>query len=170
MANRTALVRAPRSTPRRKEYRRRSLRQCGRSGDTGSDMRRQRYTTSSKTPRKYLRSRPSTNRTISWSLLFPPRSRPPAIVMEKMLTNLHEVLDPETEGQEEREDSENKPYIPLDLKCSILLDVGHGLAFLHSRSPPIIQSEAYVGEHERAQLGMIVKKKKQPFFKCAKGR
>ena len=72
---------------------------------------------------------------------FFPRSRLPALVMEKLLTSLHEVLDPEMEGQEEREDSENKPYIALALKCSILFDVGHGLAFLHSRTPPIIHRD-----------------------------
>ena len=72
---------------------------------------------------------------------FFPRSRLPALVMQMMYTSLHEVLDPETEGREEREDSENKPYIPLALKCSILCDVGQGLAFLHSRNPPIIHRD-----------------------------
>ena len=72
---------------------------------------------------------------------FFPGSRLPALVMEKMHTSLHEVLDPEAEGREEREDSENKPYIPLVLKCSILCDVGQGLAFLHSRTPPIIHRD-----------------------------
>ena len=72
---------------------------------------------------------------------FFPGSRLPALVMEKMHTSLHEVLDPETEGREERENSENKPYIPLALKCSILCDVGQGLAFLHSRTPPIIHRD-----------------------------
>ena len=72
---------------------------------------------------------------------FFPGSRLPALVMEKMHTSLHEVLDPEAEGREEREDSENKPYIPLALKCSILCDVGQGLAFLHSRTPPIIHRD-----------------------------
>ena len=74
-------------------------------------------------------------------LCFFPRSLLPALVMEMLSTNLHEVLDPETEGQEERDDSENKPYIPLALKCSILSDVGQGLAFLHSRTPPIIHRD-----------------------------
>ena len=72
---------------------------------------------------------------------FFPRSQLPALVMQMMSTSLHEVLDPETEGQEEREDSENKPYIPLALKCSILCDVGQGLAFLHSRTPSIIHRD-----------------------------
>ena len=72
---------------------------------------------------------------------FFPRSRLPALVMQMMSTSLHEVLDPETEGREEREDSENKPYIPLALKCSILCDVGQGLAFLHTRTPPIIHRD-----------------------------
>ena len=72
---------------------------------------------------------------------FFPRSRLPALLMQMMYTSLHEVLDPETEGQEEREDSENKPYIPLALKCSILCDIGQGLGFLHSRTPPIIHRD-----------------------------
>ena len=72
---------------------------------------------------------------------FLPGSRLPALVMEKMHTSLHEVLDPETEGREERDDSENKPYISLALKCSILCDVGQGLAFLHNRTPPIIHRD-----------------------------
>ena len=72
---------------------------------------------------------------------FFPRSRLPALVLEKMFTSLHEVLDPETEGREEHEDSENKPFIPLALKCAILLDVGQGLAFLHSRTSPIIHRD-----------------------------
>ena len=74
-------------------------------------------------------------------LCFFPRSRLPALVMEMMSTNLHEVLDPETVGREEREDSENKPYIPLALKYSILNDVGQGLGFLHSRTPSIIHRD-----------------------------
>ena len=51
--------------------------------------------------------------------------------MERLLTSLHEILDPEPPLK-------TKPYIPVGLKRSILHDVARGLSFLHSHSPPII--------------------------------
>ena len=72
---------------------------------------------------------------------FFPEWRLPALVMERLQTNLYDVLDPETEGGEGPADSVNKPCIPLALKCSILQDVVEGLAFLHSRTPPIIHRD-----------------------------
>lgn len=62
---------------------------------------------------------------------FFPDARLPALVMEKMQTNLHDVLDVYPAGQL------HKPFFPLSLKCSILHDVANGLAYLHERSPPI---------------------------------
>ena len=65
---------------------------------------------------------------------FLPGSRMPALVMEKLVTSLHDVLDPEPSPP-------TKPYIPDSLKCSVLRNVASGLAFLHSHSPPIIHRD-----------------------------
>ena len=65
---------------------------------------------------------------------FLPGSRLPALVMERLLTSLHEILDPEPQP-------ETKPYIPVALKRSVLHDVARGLSFLHSHSPPIIHRD-----------------------------
>ena len=65
---------------------------------------------------------------------FLPGSRMPALVMEKLVTSLHHVLDPEPSPP-------TKPYIPDSLKCSVLQNVASGLEFLHSHSPPIIHRD-----------------------------
>ena len=65
-----------------------------------------------------------------------PGSRLPALVMERLLTSLHDLLDPETDPPT----SPNAP-LPLGLKCSILHNVVCGLAYLHERSPPIIHRD-----------------------------
>ena len=67
---------------------------------------------------------------------FLPGSRLPALVMEQLLTSLHEILDPEPKPK-----GEDKPYLPLSLKHSILHDVARGLAYLHSHSPPILHRD-----------------------------
>ena len=59
------------------------------------------------------------------------------MVMEKMLTSLHDLLDPETEHHPPIV----KPFIPLNLKCSILHNVASGLTYLHEQSPPIIHRD-----------------------------
>ena len=59
------------------------------------------------------------------------------MVMEKMLTSLHDLLDPETEHHPPID----KPFIPLNLKCSILHNVASGLTYLHEQSPPIIHRD-----------------------------
>ena len=63
-------------------------------------------------------------------------SRLPALVMERLLTSLHDLLEPE--GAPQRE---TKPYFPLRLKCSILYNVACGLAFLHGLNPPVIHRD-----------------------------
>lgn len=71
-------------------------------------------------------------------------SRVPAIVMERMLTNLHDLLDPEIDSYETSETSADKfPRfeISLSVKCSFLQDIASGITYLHERSPPIIHSE-----------------------------
>ena len=66
-------------------------------------------------------------------------SRLPALVMERLLTSLHDLLDPETDPP--LPPKVPKPFFPLSLKCSILLNVACGLAYLHEQSPPIIHRD-----------------------------
>ena len=70
---------------------------------------------------------------------FFPGSRLPALVMERLLTSLHDLLDPETDPPPPPDAP--KPFFPLSLKCSILHDVASGLTYLHERSPPIIHRD-----------------------------
>ena len=70
---------------------------------------------------------------------FLPGSRLPALVMERLLTSLHNLLDPETDPTPPPDTP--KPLFPLSLKCSILHDVACGLAYLHGRSPPVIHRD-----------------------------
>ena len=59
---------------------------------------------------------------------FLPGSRIPALVMERLLINLHDLL-------------ETRPNIPLSLKHSFLSDVAGGIAYLHTHNPPIIHRD-----------------------------
>ena len=59
---------------------------------------------------------------------FLPGSRLPALVMEKLVVSLHELL-------------ETNPNIPLATKRSVLHDVARGLKYLHSHAPPIIHRD-----------------------------
>ena len=70
---------------------------------------------------------------------FFPGSRMPALVMERLLISLHDLLDPEIDPPPPPD--AHKPFFPLGLKCSILHNVASGLAFLHERSPPIIHRD-----------------------------
>ena len=80
---------------------------------------------------------------------FLPGSRMPAMVMEKLLTGLHEILDPEPPPR-------TKAYIPLSLKCSVLHDVASGLSFLHSHTPPIIHRDLSA-RNVLLSVGMVAK-------------
>ena len=65
---------------------------------------------------------------------FLPGSRMPALVMEKLATSLHDILDPEPPPP-------TKAFIPVSLKRSILHDVARGISFLHSHTPSIIHRD-----------------------------
>ena len=70
---------------------------------------------------------------------FFPGSRLPALVMERLLTSLHGLLDPEMDvGQPRPVVPGALSYFTLGLKCSVLHNVANGLVYLHERSPPII--------------------------------
>ena len=75
--------------------------------------------------------------------------RMPALVMEKLLTSLHDVLDPEPEPP-------FKPFIPVSLTCSILHNVASGLAFLHSHTPAIIHRDLSA-RNVLLSVGMVAK-------------
>ena len=75
-------------------------------------------------------------------LCFFPGSRLPALVMERLLGSLHDLLDPEMD------DARPPPtgprpltFFKMGLKCSVLHNVASGLAYLHERSPPIIHRD-----------------------------
>ena len=70
---------------------------------------------------------------------FFPGSRLPALVMERLQTSLHDLLDPEIDPPPAPDAP--KPFFPLSLKCSILQNVSDGLAYLHEQSPPIIHRD-----------------------------
>ena len=80
---------------------------------------------------------------------FLPGSRMPALVMEKLLTSLHEILDPEPPPP-------TKAYIPVSLKRSVLHNVASGLSFLHSHSPPIIHRDLSA-RNVLLSVGMVAK-------------
>ena len=70
---------------------------------------------------------------------FFPDSRLPALVMERLLTSLHDLLDPYVYPPPPP--NSPKPFFPLCLKESILYDVANGLTYLHEKSPPIIHRD-----------------------------
>ena len=74
---------------------------------------------------------------------FLPGSRLPALVMEKLVVSLHELL-------------ETTPNIPLPTKCSMLHDVARGLAYLHSHTPPIIHRNL-TAKNVLLSSGMVAK-------------
>ena len=67
---------------------------------------------------------------------FFPGSRLPALVMERLLTSLHNLLEPGV-----HQTPPPNPFFPLCLKESILYDFANGLTYLHGKSPPIIHRD-----------------------------
>ena len=70
---------------------------------------------------------------------FFPGSRLPALVMERLLTSLHDLLEPNTPPPPEA--IQPLAFFSMALKCSVLQDVACGLAYLHERLPPIIHRD-----------------------------
>ena len=70
------------------------------------------------------------------------RCRFPALVMELIMTSLHEVLDPAPMEGDNPISLAKKVVLPLGLKYSILHDIAHGLVYLHGHTPrPIIHRD-----------------------------
>ena len=74
---------------------------------------------------------------------FFPGSHLPALVMERLLTSLHDLLDPEADETQPPPPDAHSPlsFFKMSLKCRVLHNVACGLAFLHERSPPIIHRD-----------------------------
>ena len=70
---------------------------------------------------------------------FFPGSRLPALVMERLLTSLHDLLAPETPPSFGAVTPLS--FFSMTLKCSVLHNVACGLAYLHERSPPVIHRD-----------------------------
>ena len=75
-----------------------------------------------------------------FGLCFLPGSQLPALDMERLLTSLHDLMDPQTDVPPPLSDAP-KPFFPLSLKCSIMHDVASGLTYIHGKSPPIIHQD-----------------------------
>ena len=70
---------------------------------------------------------------------FFPGSRLPALVMERLLTSLHDLLAPDTPPPPGA--ASPLAFFSAVLKCSVLHNVACGLAYLHERSPPVIHRD-----------------------------
>ena len=70
---------------------------------------------------------------------FFPGSRLPALVMERLLTSLHDLLAPDTLLPSGAVNPLS--FFSMALKSSVLHNVACGLAYLHERSPPVIHRD-----------------------------
>ena len=85
---------------------------------------------------------------------FFPGSRLPALVMERLLTSLHDLLAPDTPPP--RDAVPPLAFFSMALKCSVLQDVARGLAYLHGQLPPIIHRDLSA-RNVRLNSGMVAK-------------
>ena len=70
---------------------------------------------------------------------FFPGSRLPALVMERLLTSLHDLLAPDTPTPPGA--ASPLAFFSVVLKFSVLHNLACGLAYLHRRSPPVIHRD-----------------------------
>ena len=68
-----------------------------------------------------------------------PGSRLPTLVMERLLTSLHDLLAPDTPPPSGAVTPLS--FFSMSLRCSVLHNVAGGLAYLHERSPPVIHRD-----------------------------
>ena len=72
---------------------------------------------------------------------FFPGSRLPALLIEPLLTCLHDLLGPDPNTLPPRDAIPPLAFFSMALKCSVLQYVARGLAYLHGQSPPIIHRD-----------------------------
>ena len=70
---------------------------------------------------------------------FFPDFRLPALVMERLLMSLHDLLAPDVPPPSGAVTPLS--FFSMALKCSVLQNVACGLAYLHERSPPVIHRD-----------------------------
>ena len=70
---------------------------------------------------------------------FFPGAPLPALVMEQLLTSLHDLLAPDSPPPSGA--ITPLSFFSIALKCSVLHNVVSGLAYLHERSPPVVHRD-----------------------------